>query len=136
MSKRITPAINKGGGKFECPQCGFGMRTAQYDHYFHKDGVGKCMKCETLIAPHAHPLNPEWVKKMRTKFDKLNTDGQVNKKGVGTLDFEEMSALLLRGNPKLTEEELRTIFDGADTNSNGTIDFNEFLWFLYGGPKC
>merc|ERR1719171_3351090 len=81
----------------------------------------------------AHPLNPEWVKKMRKKFDSLNKDGEVNKNGVGTLDFEEMSGLLKKGNPKLSEAELKEIFDGADSNGNGVIEFTEFLWFLYGG---
>lgn len=135
MPRRITLAIHKGGGRFECPQCGFGFRTAQYDNYNHKDGVGKCMKCEIIVAPHAHPLNPHWVQKVREKFDKMNTDGQVGKNGKGTLDFDEMSALLLKGNRNLTESELKQIFDGADTNGNGTIDFNEFLWYVYGGGK-
>ncbi len=43
---------------------------------------------------------------MRVKFDKLNTDGKANKNGLGTLDLEEMSALLRKGNPNFTDEEL------------------------------
>jgi len=113
--------------KFTC-ECGFSMQTAQY-----LNGKGHCLKCDAVVAhTEKHPLNPEWTRKMKVKFDKLNTDGQVNKNGYGTLDFEEMSALLLKGNPNFTEGELRTIFDGADANGSGTIDFTEFLWFLYG----
>lgn len=130
-------AINLGGGKFECPSCGFGLRTAQYDNYNSATGKGKCMKCETVVAPHAHPLNPTWVEKMRKKFDALNSDGKKNKNGLGTLDLDEMSALLLKGNASLTPDELSSIFAGADANGNGVIEFSEFLWFLYGGaaPK-
>lgn len=119
--------------RFVCPSCEYVMHTAQYDNYFAKEGKGKCLKCGAIVADSVnHPLNPEWVKKMKTKFDALNTDGEVNKNGYGTLDFGEMSALLLKGNPNFSEAELRTIFDGADENGNGTIEFTEFLWYLYG----
>lgn len=114
--------------RFECPFCGQVMQTAQY-----LNGKGHCLKCDAVVAEtEKHPLNPEWTRKMKAKFDALNTDGKVNKNGYGTLDFEEMSVLLKKGNPNFTEEELRTVFDGADTNGSGTIDFTEFLWFLYG----
>jgi hypothetical protein len=117
--------------KFECPHCGYVMQTAQY-----LNGKGHCLKCNAVVATTtAHPLNPEWSKKMRTKFDSLNIDGQVNKNGIGTLDFEEMKGLLLKGNPAMTDDELKSIFEGADTNGNGVIEFTEFLWFLYGGQE-
>lgn len=117
--------------KFECPSCTYHMQTAQY-----LNGKGHCLKCNAVVADvEAHPLNPEWVKKMKVKFDRYNTDGQVNKNGYGTLDFDEMSALLRKGNPDMTDEELRLVFDGADTNGNGFVEFTEFLWFLYGHPE-
>jgi len=120
--------------RFECPQCGQVMHSAQYDNYFN--GKGKCLKCGMIVAETAnHPLNPEWCKKMRVKFDALNTDGVVNKNGIGTLDYEEMSKLLLKGNPNFSEAELKQIFDGADGNGNGVIEFTEFLWYLYGSSK-
>lgn len=115
--------------KFECPHCGYKMQTAQY-----LNGKGHCLKCDAVVATtEKHPLNPEWTRKMRVKFDALNTDGQVNKGGYGTLDFEEMSSLLLKGNPDMSDDELKLIFDSADSNGNVTIEFAEFLWFLYGG---
>jgi len=117
--------------KFECPACGQSMQTAQY-----LNGKGHCLKCDAVVAQtEKHPLNPEWTRKMRDKFDALNTDGKVNKGGFGTLDLEEMSALLLKGNKTLTPDELKNIFEGADTNKNGVIEFSEFLWFLYGSPS-
>lgn len=125
--------------RFECPFCGQVMQTAQY-----LNGKGHCLKCDAVVAETTkHPLNPEWTRKMRAKFDALNTDGKVNKNGMGTLDFEELSALLLKGNPNFTDEELQKLFQGADSNGNGVIEFTEFLWFLYGqsssmqgaGPK-
>lgn len=124
--------------KFECPYCGQSMQTAQF-----LNGKGHCLKCDAIVAEtEKHPLNPEFQRKMREKFDKLNTDGKANKNGLGTLDLDEMSVLLKRGNPNLTEVECKAIFDGADTNGNGVIEFSEFLWFLYGntaegkkGPK-
>lgn len=113
---------------FECPFCGQKMQTAQY-----LNGKGHCLKCDAVVAETTkHPLNPEWVRKMRTKFDGLNTDGVTNKNGLGTLDKEEMGALLRRGNPNFSDEEVDTLFAGADTNGNGVIEFSEFLWFLYG----
>jgi hypothetical protein len=116
--------------KFECPFCGQHMQTAQY-----LNGKGHCLKCDAVVAEtEKHPLNPEWTRKMRQKFDALNTDGAVNKNGLGTLDYDEMSTLLLKGNPSMTQEEMKTVFDGADTNGNGVIEFSEFLWFLYGQP--
>lgn len=115
--------------KFECPQCGYSMQTAQY-----LNGKGHCLKCNAVVANSTkHPLNPEWSKQMRKKFDALNTDGQTNSAGFGTLDFAEMSSLLRKGNPDMTDKELQTLFDSADSNGNGTIEFTEFLWFLYGG---
>lgn len=117
--------------KFTCPYCDYTMQTAQYIN-----GKGLCLKCQAVVADKVnHPLNPEWVKKMKTKFDRLNTDGAANKNGYGTLDFDEMSALLLKGNADLTDSELREVFDGADSNGNGVIEFTEFLWFLYGAPS-
>merc|ERR1719453_2361930 len=49
---------------------------------------------------------------MRKKFDALNKDGVTNKNGLGTLDFEEMSTLLKKGNPNYTEDEMRAVFNG------------------------
>jgi len=113
--------------KFECPYCGYSMQTAQY-----LNGKGHCLKCDQIVADtEKHPLNPEWTRKMRAKFDKLNSDGVTNKNGMGTLDFAEMSALLKLGRPDFTDDELREIFDKADGNGNGVIEFSEFLWFLY-----
>lgn len=114
---------------FECPQCGYKMQTAQY-----LNGQGHCLKCDVVVAKtDKHPLNPEWTRKMRERFDRLNTDGKVNKAGLGSLDIEELSALLRKGNAALTDDECTTIFDGADTDKSGKIEFTEFLWFLYGG---
>mmetsp|Transcript_14712 Transcript_14712/g.26021 ORF Transcript_14712/g.26021 Transcript_14712/m.26021 type:complete len:243 (-) Transcript_14712:82-810(-) len=117
--------------KFTCPYCGYSMQTAQY-----LNGKGHCLKCDAVVADtEAHPLNPEWTRKMKKKFDALNTDGAVNSKGYGTLDFDEMKSLLLRGNPDMTDDELTSLFEAADSNGNGTIEFTEFLWFLYGSPS-
>merc|ERR1712232_549302 len=32
----------------------------------------------------------------------------------------------------MSDEECKLLFDAADTNHNGVIEFTEFLWFLYG----
>lgn len=117
--------------KYECPHCGYSMQTAQF-----MNGKGHCLKCNAVVASNMnHPLNPDWTKKMKTKFDALNTDGKTNSSGYGTLDFEEMSVLLRKGNPAMTDKELKLLFDAADSNGNGTIEFTEFLWFLYGGKE-
>jgi len=54
-----------------------------------------------------------------------------DKTGDRRLDFAEMSALLRKGNPSLSEKELWALFDGADRTNDGDVDFEEFVEFIF-----
>lgn len=54
-----------------------------------------------------------------------------DKTGDRRLDFGEMSALLRKGNPNLSDQELWKLFDGADTTNDGDVDFEEFVEFIF-----
>jgi hypothetical protein len=118
MVSKFTNNIRKS----ECPQCGFKFQYCQFSN-----GKGQCTKCnQVIVTKESHPWNRAWAEKMCKKFVMYNNDSD------GSLDFEEMSALLLKGNPNFTESEMRSIFDGADTSGDGKIQFFEFIWYLYG----
>jgi len=56
---------------------------------------------------------------------------QYDKSGNGRLDFGEMTCLLRKGNPSLTEQELWALFTGADRTRDGDIDFDEFVEYIF-----
>merc|ERR1711957_359008 len=55
--------------------------------------------------------------------------GDVN--GDGTLTFGEMSTLLRKGNPNMTDDELYTLFSHCDVDGSGCIEFSEFVDFIH-----
>jgi len=55
----------------------------------------------------------------------------MNKDGDKTLSFQEMSRLLRRGNPDMTDRELRILYDNVDKNHDGKVDFDEFVDFIF-----
>merc|ERR1712062_202839 len=71
------------------------------------------------------PISAEQKSKVRSKFATLNKDGDK------TLSFDEMKKLLRKGNPNMTDAELKLLFDGVDKNHDGKVDFDEFLKFLF-----
>merc|ERR1719330_1853252 len=58
----------------------------------------------------------------------------VDKSGDRKLDFEEMKALLLQGNPDLEDRALKQLFKRVDKNNDGSVDFDEFVNYLYNAP--
>lgn len=58
-----------------------------------------------------------------------------DKSGDHKLDFEEMKDILVKGNPTLSDEDLRRLFDKVDKNNDGSVDFDEFVAYLYGEPS-
>lgn len=68
-------------------------------------------------------------KELKEKFWQLDNSHD-NK-----LNFGEMKTLLKQGNPNFTEKELQSLFRTIDTNNNGSVDFDEFVEFLYGVPR-
>lgn len=64
--------------------------------------------------------------KMKEKFEQLDTNGD------GTLDFDELKALLQKGNPSFTNAEVEQLYTNVDANHDGNVSFDEFLKYLYG----
>eukprot|EP00913_Durusdinium_trenchii_P007136 g6711.t1 len=51
--------------------------------------------------------------------------------GPRKLDFQELSALLKKGDPTLRESEVRRLFREIDQNQDGRIDFGEFCDYVF-----
>jgi hypothetical protein len=63
--------------------------------------------------------------KIKSKFRELDTNGD------GYLSYEELEAMLLSGNPDMTEAEVRLLYDQLDTHKDGKVDFHEFCDFVH-----
>jgi len=70
-----------------------------------------------------------WTDEAKVLFSKYDTNGD------GNIDEAEMGALLMAISDKFTARDIRKLFEAADGNGNGKIEFNEFLDWLNGG-KC
>nr|ABO47910.1 unknown [Alexandrium fundyense] len=73
------------------------------------------------------PLDTQRKSKLRSKF------AQLNKNGDKFLDLREITSLLRRGNPDMTDGELRMLYDDIDKNHDGKVSFDEFVEYLYPG---
>lgn len=62
---------------------------------------------------------------LKSKFAEFDRSGD-NK-----LNFQEMKELLTKGNPNLEEKDLKKLFNRVDKNGDGTVDFDEFIAYLY-----
>jgi hypothetical protein len=67
----------------------------------------------------------EKMKKMEAKFAQLDADGD------GSLDVDELGALLKRGNPNFSDREVKDLYAAVDSNHDGRVDFQEFLRYIY-----
>jgi len=56
---------------------------------------------------------------------------QYDKSGNGRLDFSEMSSLLRKGNPSITDQELWALFTSVDRTRDGEVDFDEFVAYIF-----
>ena len=66
-------------------------------------------------------LNDEETATLRAAFDTFDKDGN------GTINAYELGALMRSVGVALTKAELHEIFMTIDVNSNGSIDFSEYL---------
>jgi len=58
----------------------------------------------------------------------------LDKNGDNQLTFDEMAALLRRGDPSMTDRDLKLLFNSCDRNSNELVDFDEFTSFIFSSP--
>ncbi|CAK0885117.1 unnamed protein product [Prorocentrum cordatum] len=87
---------------------------------------------------HGPTAETQKVRGLQRKFKRLDRSKD------SKLDFSEMSALLLKGNPDLTEREMRALFQDADKDGSGALDFDEFMAHIFseaarpdpGGPAA
>eukprot|EP00931_Biecheleriopsis_adriatica_P061185 TRINITY_DN36784_c0_g1_i1.p1 TRINITY_DN36784_c0_g1~~TRINITY_DN36784_c0_g1_i1.p1 ORF type:complete len:486 (-),score=109.10 TRINITY_DN36784_c0_g1_i1:61-1476(-) len=49
----------------------------------------------------------------------------------GTLQFEELLHLLRKGDAEMRDDEVRLLFDKVDKDGSGTVEFDEFVEFIY-----
>jgi len=54
-----------------------------------------------------------------------------DKNGDGMLTVDELSAILLKGDPKMSHTEVKTLFNKVDRDENGLISFREFVDFIF-----
>eukprot|EP00927_Polykrikos_kofoidii_P033621 TRINITY_DN28447_c0_g1_i1.p1 TRINITY_DN28447_c0_g1~~TRINITY_DN28447_c0_g1_i1.p1 ORF type:complete len:454 (+),score=71.81 TRINITY_DN28447_c0_g1_i1:183-1544(+) len=64
--------------------------------------------------------------KLKSAFSELDTNGN------GSLCFDEFCFLLQRGDPHFSEEKAQVLFRTADSDLSGTIEFNEFVDYIFG----
>jgi len=62
-------------------------------------------------------------------FSQLDTSGDAR------LGIDEFTTLLRRGDPSMTDFQIRALFEACDEDHNGTIDFQEFVHFVYSPPE-
>lgn len=62
---------------------------------------------------------------LKKAFESFDTNGN------GKLSFDELFALLKRGEEDFAEEEAQNLFKAADKDGSGDIDFKEFVDYLY-----
>lgn len=55
----------------------------------------------------------------------------VDRSGDNKLSYAEMRDLLMKGNPDLEEAELKKLYSRVDKNGDGSVDFDEFVAYLY-----
>jgi len=65
------------------------------------------------------------LRQLKAKF------AQLDKNGDGKLDFNELTDLLKKGNPRMTTRDVRLLFSKVDVNGDGTVEFDEFVEYLY-----
>lgn len=67
----------------------------------------------------------EQKKRLRAKFDVIDADGS------GRIDSEELKMIMEQMGHEVTDAQVATLMAQADTDGNGTIEFDEFC-ALYG----
>ena len=56
-----------------------------------------------------------------------------DKDGNGTIDLEELRTALTQIGETMTDTEVEELFEAADSNHDGSLDYNEFVELMCGG---
>lgn len=68
------------------------------------------------------------------KLDKVKEAFKnVDKDQSGNISKDELTWLLQKVSPGITRKEVRELFNAADTDKDGTVDWNEFVAFIFLG---
>jgi len=86
---------------------------------------GKKGKKDDSRSKKPRNANEELKDGLRQRFKTLDNNGD------GVLDREEFGLLLRKGDPTMTQKELEVLFESADLNNDGSLQFEEFLSFLF-----
>lgn len=65
--------------------------------------------------------NTKKAQSMQSLFEERDKDAS------GELDFDELAALLRKGNPAMPTSQIKTLFKLADVDGSGTVDLKEFM---------
>lgn len=76
-------------------------------------------------APSRKKVDIEKSDRLKAKFHELDENGD------GYLSYEELSKLLRKGNPDMSDDEMRLLYDQLDTHHDGKVDFHEFCDFIH-----
>eukprot|EP00930_Biecheleria_cincta_P026339 TRINITY_DN18581_c0_g1_i1.p1 TRINITY_DN18581_c0_g1~~TRINITY_DN18581_c0_g1_i1.p1 ORF type:complete len:447 (+),score=92.30 TRINITY_DN18581_c0_g1_i1:96-1436(+) len=71
-------------------------------------------------------LSESMKQKFKVRYKELDTNHD------GSLDFAELSVLLRKGNPLMPEAEIQALFTHVDKDSSGTVEFEEFVDYIFG----
>mmetsp|Transcript_4187 Transcript_4187/g.10591 ORF Transcript_4187/g.10591 Transcript_4187/m.10591 type:complete len:293 (-) Transcript_4187:112-990(-) len=111
--------------RIRCPSCTSTWNCRRDFDY------STCVKCNRPLPRDARtscvvrPAAGSHKERMQERFRALDKSGDC------TLDFDEMSSLLRKGNPHLQDFELWYVFERIDKNMDGRIDFEEFYDYLH-----
>jgi len=56
-----------------------------------------------------------------------------DKDGSGSIDLNEMKTVLMDLGQQMTEQEVLELFEAADENHDGILDYSEFVELMCGG---
>ncbi|KAK6111045.1 EF hand family protein [Brugia pahangi] len=114
-----------------CPWCSLDEHELQqYHRQFTPTRMGICCSSNsrsrnTQQNASNKELKEEDLRGIFKEFD-LNGDGYIQK--------DELNAVMVKMGQCPTDDELNAMFDAADKDKDGNIDFDEFLSIAYANP--
>jgi len=77
-------------------------------------------------GPSDKMMDHEKLDRIKAKFHELDENGD------GFLSYNELEALLRKGNPDMNEDEIRLLYNQMDTHRDERVDFHEFCDYIFG----